>query len=607
MSDTRREQALAMAASGYSVIPLYPGSKRAMVPWAEFQRRRATVSEIQTWWTDEPDANIGIVTGEVSGVVVADVDPRNGGSTDEVLARAPTYMIVSTPGGGHHLYYRCPAPGVKKGRPAPGVDFQAEGSYVVAWGSHVVTDHYEGEYTLVKNSYPADPPDWLLQSLPDQTTQVPDDSPANWIASVLIRGCPAGTRNATLARLAGYLAAQGVPADISDALLWRWVREQDGTHVSREECSTTVRSVYATAAARSAQPSTRRYVVDKYKEGIETALEAVPLSSFLPKFYRDDVDWLVPEWLPSRTVAFLVAPPGRFKTMLTFDLAISVASGWPFLGQVAVQNPGPVLVIQQEDDYGDMARRFHRIFTARQPGRPVPEVDEETVADHLGVSPYPPVYICTTRGFNLEYENLRRLEDLIFTLRPRLIIIDPLYSITSADEFMMQAAKGMLPLKDLRDEYGVSFVIAAHTKKGAGGDREGLWGSQFLNAFLETGWQIRDVPDGESNQITLRRHFKNSGEPEMVKLEFLLGADSDYSVVISDPEDEFDAVFQYLQQRAPDLVPTNVLVRISGLSERNLDRRLHKLLEKKQVQRTDIGPSGAAWSYLKDPLAEVTG
>ena len=35
--------------------------------------------QIKSWWTASPDANIGIATGSASGILVMDIDPRNGG------------------------------------------------------------------------------------------------------------------------------------------------------------------------------------------------------------------------------------------------------------------------------------------------------------------------------------------------------------------------------------------------------------------------------------------------------------------------------------------------------------------------------------------------
>src|SRR5205814_2693719 len=134
-------------------------------------------------------------------------------------------------------------------------------------------------------------------------------------------------------------------------------------------------------------------------------------ADFVPRYYNEKAEWLVPGWLPERTIAFVVSPPGHFKTMLTFDLAVSVAGAFPFLGKYPVQRPGPVLVIQQEDSYGDMANRFNRIFGSRIPD-PILTTDPD-MAGVVNPVPIPPVHICMTRGFSLTPASLRKLEDLI--------------------------------------------------------------------------------------------------------------------------------------------------------------------------------------------------
>jgi len=78
----------------------------------------------------------------------------------------------------------------------------------------------------------------------------------------------------------------------------------------------------------------------------------------------------------------------------------------------------------------------------------------------------------------------------------------------------------------MRDRYGCSFLIAHHTsKQKSNGEmgRERLWGSQFLNALLETGWQVArtDYPD----TVTVRRHFKVARNPADVKVVFDIDTD----------------------------------------------------------------------------------
>jgi hypothetical protein len=67
--------------------------------------------KIQRWWTDLPDANIGLVTGQTSGLVVLDIDPRSGGnkSFEHLLATygpLPDAAEQIRGGGGVHFFFR---------------------------------------------------------------------------------------------------------------------------------------------------------------------------------------------------------------------------------------------------------------------------------------------------------------------------------------------------------------------------------------------------------------------------------------------------------------------------------------------------------------------
>jgi hypothetical protein len=78
-----------------------------------------------------PGGLLAVRTGAVSGLLVVDIDPRNGGRLDRALM--PPTAAVATGGGGWHLYYRHPGTPVASTLPDhPGVDIKADGGYVVA-------------------------------------------------------------------------------------------------------------------------------------------------------------------------------------------------------------------------------------------------------------------------------------------------------------------------------------------------------------------------------------------------------------------------------------------------------------------------------------------
>ena len=126
--------ALGYRRAGLSVIATRPEDKRPCGPWKAYQRRRPTEDEVHSWYRHHPGAGVGIVCGSISGLVVVDGDPRNGGGLAELAPRLPPTPTVETGGGGRHYYFHLPI-GLRVAKvPAllPGVDLQAEGSYVVA-------------------------------------------------------------------------------------------------------------------------------------------------------------------------------------------------------------------------------------------------------------------------------------------------------------------------------------------------------------------------------------------------------------------------------------------------------------------------------------------
>jgi len=144
--------ALGYAQRGWPMFPVKPGEK---IPAIKDWPNSATTDpeQIRTWWGNEPKANIGIVTGSRSGLVVVDIDKKNGGSLDHFLKEYNPVETprVQTPSGGWHLFYELPQGMVfstdHKQLLGKGVDFQAERAFVVAVPSVVDTQNGPMNYT----------------------------------------------------------------------------------------------------------------------------------------------------------------------------------------------------------------------------------------------------------------------------------------------------------------------------------------------------------------------------------------------------------------------------------------------------------------------------
>lgn len=205
-----REAALYYAALGWSVIPVAPRSKTPLVPWQDFQRHSPTPETIETWYARWPKANVGIVTGAVSSLIVVDVDPKHGGeeSLDALQAShgpLPLTPEVRTGGGGRHLYFRHPGGSVRNRVGfALGLDLRGDGGVIVAPPSVHPSSHlYQWVGAFPKLSDFAASPRWLLSLL--RSPDAPRGHPVEHWRTVVHEGVAEGQRNNTIASLAGHL------------------------------------------------------------------------------------------------------------------------------------------------------------------------------------------------------------------------------------------------------------------------------------------------------------------------------------------------------------------------------------------------------------------
>jgi hypothetical protein len=132
-----RAAALAAIARGWSVIPFLERSKRPAIAWREFQAHPATAAQVEVWLHHMPRANIGAVTGALSGIVVVDVDPAHGGEEslaelEREIGPLPATVESRTGGGGRHLYFAHPGGHVgNRAGIRPGIDLRGDGGCIV--------------------------------------------------------------------------------------------------------------------------------------------------------------------------------------------------------------------------------------------------------------------------------------------------------------------------------------------------------------------------------------------------------------------------------------------------------------------------------------------
>jgi Bifunctional DNA primase/polymerase, N-terminal len=154
------EAALAYAQRGWPVFPIASVDRRTgqcacqdgvdceqigkhpLVRWGD--RASTDEDQIRDWWRWKPLANIGVATGQRSGLVVVDLDRHHDGlCTREELAERglifPPTVAARTRSGGWHFFYTTPPDrrvlntegelaGVGK---TPGIDVRGDGGYII--------------------------------------------------------------------------------------------------------------------------------------------------------------------------------------------------------------------------------------------------------------------------------------------------------------------------------------------------------------------------------------------------------------------------------------------------------------------------------------------
>lgn len=252
--------ALRYAGLGYAVLPLDRGGKRPHrmlgdrggVHWAT-----RDPAAIRWCWTQDRAANVGVATGQTSGLVVIDLDIKGATSGIATFADFLTYSYlqpgdfglpwpddvpyVVTPSGGMHLWLRAGQPVPNRVGILPGVDVRGDGGLVAAppslrlkapaarpgeRGAAAVPLPYL--WTGCPCVTPAAPA-WLggwLASAPAAAGGAGSGEPVPDLGELSATGIPEGQRNVTMYRLACSLHRQrpGDPGWVTDRLREVWER-----------------------------------------------------------------------------------------------------------------------------------------------------------------------------------------------------------------------------------------------------------------------------------------------------------------------------------------------------------------------------------------------
>ena len=277
------------------------------------------------------------------------------------------------------------------------------------------------------------------------------DEPASEVQSgpfVMPERVREGERNTTCFRAARSLLARG----FNEAEVTAAVTATNQTKCEPPLTATELAKVLANATRLPHDPTTWRDAAPATNGTSPPPLVAKPgavvtqLSAIAP----ESVTWLWPARVARGKLTVLAGDPGLGKSFVTLDVAARITTGRPWPDGGAVE-PGDVVLLSAEDGPADTIR---------------PRVDA------LGGDPARVYLVRAIRDADGERpvsldRDLAAVEQVVATVRPALVVIDPLTAyLGTTDSYRDADVRRLLaPLALLADTYDVAVLLVMHLTK----------------------------------------------------------------------------------------------------------------------------------------------
>jgi len=467
----------------FSVIPCKPKTKEALISWQEYQERKPTEEEITKWWTQTPDANIGIVLGKVSGLITLEVDDEKAINNKHLPI---TPQAVSGGKGLPHLYFRY-LEGMKNykahenGRELYSI--RGNGQYVLVPPSiHPSGKPYTWAYGLgIHQVELAELPEWIIELVikREKTTNTNEKTYEH-----LFKGeVKEGGRNNVLTSYAGKLKSYNMNIGEAKHILNSLNQIHCTPPLEESEVENIVNSVY-------------RY---KNTDGFEIKLTAW---NELIGTEEPEIEFLIEDLLPLACLILLAGKPKLGKSLLALLIALSVGLGQSLWNKKV--RKGNVLFISTEDGVIRLKKRIWKML-----GNPVD---------------FNPNFHFYCGDLILTKKNVfEELKKTVAELKPTLIVLDPLINLFRGRELNSgeDMNEVLRPLQVLAKESRACVLVIHHVRKTGGDDpTDVVQGSTTISGVADGLLILRSLKgnNNEEKKATLEVILKDAEIPQKVVL-----------------------------------------------------------------------------------------
>lgn len=178
---------------------------------------------------------------------------------------------------------------------------------------------------------------------------------------------------------------------------------------------------------------------------------------------EDETEWAVEGLLPAGSMAILGSRPKMGKSTFARCMALSVASGEPFLDELETLH-GDVIYMALEENRRAVVRAFKTVALR---GFGMDEARAREVLSHIGL-----ITGTTPKDFS------KKLTALVERHQPVLIVVDTLIRLLKLQDSnaYSETSAGLEPLLHLAHERNISVLLLHHTKKSDQGELLGSTG-----------------------------------------------------------------------------------------------------------------------------------
>ena len=325
--------------------------------------------------------------------------------------------------------------------------------------------------------------------------------------------------------------------------------------------------------------------------------------------------WLVQGVWMDKNVGWIAGVGKSYKSTITLDLALSIASGTKFLGKYEVHNPGPVLLVQEEDPMWRVAHRVQSMALAKEITELNMIADENVFSLQVPTSKQVPLLTSVGGGFMFEdKDKVMAVEEAIDAYRPRMVILDPFFMMTPGmDEYKSgEITRALNIMKQWRNAYGCSVAVVHHYRKGEGDGATRLYGSMALYAWSENTLFVERT----HNQSKITRDIKDANTHGNDILVTFDDIDEEYTIMVEEGDvkpmpnilrsPEYtarDKIVAYLSSReASQYTTREELSEIVGTSTRTVSKIITELEKSNMVDSIREGKGGTSKYFARPEL-----